>query len=80
MEVPRPGVQLELQLLAYTTAIAMWNPSHGWVCDLCHISQQHWILNPLSEARDWTHNPMVSSQIHFHHATMGTPDIVLSLT
>ena len=31
-----------------------------------------WILNPLSEARDWTHNFMVPSWIHFHCATMGT--------
>ena len=30
------------------------------------------ILNPLSEARDGTHNLMVSSQIHFHCATTRT--------
>ena len=34
---------------------------------------QHQVLDPLSEARDWTHNLMVSSWIHFHCATMGTP-------
>ena len=28
MEVPRLGVELELQLLAYTTATATWDPSH----------------------------------------------------
>ena len=50
MEVPRLGIQLELQLLAYTTATATWDLS--LVCDLHHSSQQHWILNPLSEARD----------------------------
>ena len=27
MEVPRLGVELELQLPAYTTAAAMWDPS-----------------------------------------------------
>ena len=27
MEVPRIGVKLELQLLAYTTAIATWYPT-----------------------------------------------------
>ena len=42
---------------------------------LHHSSQQHQILNPLSEARDQTCNLMVPSQIHFHCATMGTPTI-----
>ena len=50
MEVPRLEVQSELKLLAYTTATATPDPSH--VCDLRHSSQQRWILNPLSEARD----------------------------
>ena len=48
MEVPRLGVELELQLPA--TAIAMQDLSQ--VCDLHSRSQQHQILNPLSEARD----------------------------
>ena len=43
----------ELQLPAYATATAMWNPSH--ICDLHHSSWQHWIPNPLSKARDQTH-------------------------
>ena len=46
MEVPRLGVESELQLPTYTTAIATWDPSH--VCNMCHSSQQRWILNPLS--------------------------------
>ena len=50
MAVPRLGVELELQLLAYTTAIAM--ADLNLICDLHHSSQQHWILNPLSGARD----------------------------
>ena len=52
MEVPRPGVELKLQLPAYATATAtaMQDPSH--VCDLYHRSQQCWILNPLSKAMD----------------------------
>ena len=50
MEVPRLGVKLEPQLLAYTTATATQDPSH--VCDLYHSSEQCWILNPLSKARD----------------------------
>ena len=35
---------------AYTTATATQDPSR--VCDLHCILQQHWILNPLSEAKD----------------------------
>ena len=46
------------------------------VCDLYHSSWQHRIINPLSEARDWTHNIMVPSWIHFCCATMGTPHSV----
>ena len=46
MEVPRLGVESELLPLAYTTAIAMPDPSH--ICDL-HSSQQLQILNPLSK-------------------------------
>ena len=57
MEVPRPGAILELQLLAYTTA--MQDP--GCVCNLHHSSPQLWTLNPLNEARDPTRNLMVSS-------------------
>ena len=63
MEVPRLGVDSELQLPA--SATAMPDPSH--VCNLHHGSWQHWILDPLSEARDqtcilmdtgWVLNPM----------------------
>ena len=50
IEVPRLGVESELQLPAYATATATQDPS--CVCDLHHSSQQHWILNPLREARD----------------------------
>jgi len=50
MEVPRLGVELELKLLAYTTAPEMWDLSH--TCDLYHSSWQHQVLNPLSKARD----------------------------
>ena len=61
VEVPRLGVQSELQLPSYTTATATWDPSHG--CSLHHSSRQHSILNPLSEARDRTHHCMVPSWI-----------------
>ena len=50
IEVPKLGVELELQLLADTTAIARPVPSH--VCDLGHGSKQCWILNSPSKARD----------------------------
>ena len=62
MEVPRVGFELELQLLTYTTATAMWDPS--LICDLHHSSQQHWILNPLRETRDRTCVLMDPSWVH----------------
>ena len=71
MEVPRLGAQSELQLLAYATATAMADPSR--LCKLYHSSQQCWIINPMSEARDRTQNLMIPSQIHFWYAMMGTP-------
>ena len=52
MEVPRLGVESELQLLAYTTATAMRDLS--LVCDLHHGSRQRQILNPPSGAGDRT--------------------------
>ena len=51
-EVPRLRVEPELQLPTYTTAIATAMQDLSRICDLHHISQQHWILNPLSEARE----------------------------
>ena len=62
MKVPRQGVKSELQLPAYTRATEMQD-LHG-VCDLHHSSQQRWILNPLSEARDRTCTLMDPSQVH----------------
>ena len=50
MEVPRLGVESELQLLAYATATAM--PDLSCVCDLYHSSRQCQNLNPLRKARD----------------------------
>ena len=64
MEVPRLGVELEVQLPAYTTAIAMQNPS--FIFDLQHSSGQCQIINPLSRARDQTCILMDTSQVHFH--------------
>ena len=62
MEVAKLGVKLGLQLLAYATA----TPDLSHVYDLCHSSQQHQILNPMSKARDQTCILMVTSQICFH--------------
>ena len=61
----------ELQLPAHATAPATLDPSQ--VCNLHHSSRPHWILNPLSKARDWICNLMVSSWIHFCCALTGTP-------
>ena len=69
MEVPRPGVESELQLLAYATAMC----SVSCICDLYHSSWQHWILNPLSESRGRTCILMDTSWVHYCCATMGTP-------
>ena len=54
MEVPRLGDELELQpqLLASTTAIATRDLS--CIYHLHHSSLHHWMLNPLSKARDRT--------------------------
>ena len=77
MEIPTLGVSSELQLPAYTTATAM--PEASRVCDLQHSSKQRQILNPLSKARDPTHNVMVPNQIRFRCATTGTPKFSIDL-
>ena len=69
MEFPRLGVQLELQLLAYSHSNAGSKPH---LRDLHHSSEQHQIFNPQSEARDRTRNLMVSSWIPFRCAMIGT--------
>ena len=70
MEVPRIGDQLKMQLLAYVTTTAIPDPS--CICDLQHNSWQS--LNPLSEARDWTHVLMHTSWVPYRWAMMGSPD------
>ena len=61
MEVPRLGIESELQLPAYTTATATRDPS--CICDLHHSAKQHRILNPLSQARDQAYVLMDTSQV-----------------
>ena len=51
MEVPRLGVESELQLPAYTTAT--WDPSH--ICDLHRSSWQH--QDPQGNERGQESNP-----------------------
>ena len=62
---------IRAKLPGYTTATGTWDLSHDY--DLHHSSQQHWIPNPLSQARDQTHILTDTSQICFHCTTMGTP-------
>ena len=52
IEVPRLGVELELQPEAYDIATATQDPS--CMCDLGHSLLPRWILNPLGEAKDRT--------------------------
>ena len=73
MKVPGLGVKRELQLPGYTIAIAAQDPCH--ICNLHHSARQHGILNPLSEAREQTYNLMDTSQVGFHYATKGTPEV-----
>ena len=71
MEVPRPGVELELHLPAYTTAMATSDLSH--ICGLLYSLQQSQIFNPLSKAEDRTHMVMNTSQFVTCGTTAGTP-------
>ena len=59
MEVPRLG---ELQLLVCARATA--TPDSSCVFDLNYSSWQHWILNPLSEATEYTCVLMNASWVH----------------
>ena len=77
-EVPRPGIKLELQLPAYTTATAM--PYLSCLCDLHHSSWQRQIAKPLIEARDGTCILMDTNWICFHCITTGTPSLLLDCT
>ena len=61
LEVPRLGVESELQLLSYSTTTA--TPDLRCLSNLCCSSLQCWILNPLSKARDHTHILKDTSQV-----------------
>ena len=64
MAVPRLGVKLEMHLPAYATFTAKATWGLSWVCNLHHSSWEHQILNPVSEASDWIHILMDTSQVH----------------
>ena len=63
MEVPRLGVESELRLPAYTTAIATWDPSG--ICDPHHSSWQCQILNLPSGFQDQTRILTDTGQIRY---------------
>ena len=69
MQVPRWGVEMELQLLAYTTTTTM--PDLSCICYLHHSAWQHQILNPLSKTMDGTRILMDTSQFRYHWAITG---------
>ena len=73
MEVPRLGVESELQVPAYTTATITPDPSQ--VCDLHYSSQQCQILSPLSKAGDRTRIFADIRWVCYHWATTGTPHL-----
>ena len=54
MEVPGLEAELVQQLQAYATATATATatPDLSCICNIHHSLWQHWILNPLREARD----------------------------
>ena len=70
MEVPRLGVEWELQLPTYAAATATGDLSH--VCDLHRSSRQPQIAHPLREAGDRTCILTAASWILFHCTMTGT--------
>ena len=64
MEVPMLGIELELQLPAYTTATATQYLSS--ICDLHHSSLHLQIPNLLSKAKDQIGILMDTSRVHYH--------------
>ena len=73
MEVPGLGVEWELQLAAYVTA--MVTPDLSCIWDLHHSLWQHWILHPLREARNQTCILMDTSQVLNPQSHNGTSEL-----
>ena len=74
VEIPRLGVELELQLPAYATATATQDLSR--VCELRHSSRNARSLTHWVRPRDQPPNLMVPSRIHFHCPTTRSPEVV----
>ena len=73
MELLRLGVELELQLLAYSTATASQDPN--LVCHLHNSSQKRRLLNPPHEARyrtasSWTLHPVLNLEVVSYFPTV----------
>ena len=67
MEVPRQGVESDLQVPPYTTTTA--TPAPSCIYDLCCSLRQCWILSPLSEpgiepATSWTLSQVLNLLSH----------------
>ena len=71
MDVPRLGVKLELQLLAYTTATATWGPSCN--CDLYIIAHSntgsltHWGRAGIEPVSSWILVRLVTAEPQWEH-------------
>ena len=71
MEVSRLGIRAsiraaDIRLVSELQLPAMTTKDQNHVCDLYHSSRQHWILNPLSEARDRTQILMGTGWVRYH--------------
>ena len=75
-EVPKLGVESELQPPAYATATATQYLS--CVFNLHHSSQQRQILNPRIEARHWTHIFMDASRVEPQQELLVQYNLVVS--
>ena len=72
-----PAVYGSSQGRASNQSCSCWPTPQSQRCLSCifhlhHSSQQHWILNPVSEARDRTRILMDTSWFCYHWATTGT--------
>ena len=70
MEVPRLGVELELQLPAYATATATQVPS--CLCDLHHSSRQwgylsHWVRPGIEPVSSWLLVSFITAELQQEH-------------
>ena len=72
MEVPRLGIELELQLLAYTTAKAMPEPSHICLQLVGNTgSVFHLVRSGIEPTSSW-----ILAVFLTHWAIMGTPNMI----